>query len=250
VTTKPSRTPTKHPARTTPRHTLADVRRSIRTFADPARAALMARYFHATPGGYGDGDRFIGLTVPQVRTLARRYRDVALADLSRLLESVWHEERLFALIVMVAQYARGTATDRKRLFALYLRKRHRVNNWDLVDVSAPSIVGVHLHGQDTRRLDQLARSIRLWDRRIAMLATFHDIRQGQFVTALRIASALVDDDEDLIHKAVGWMLREIGNRDRAAEEAFLRRHPAMPRTMLRYAIEKFPEPLRQRYLKA
>jgi 3-methyladenine DNA glycosylase AlkD len=111
-------------------------------------------------------------------------------------------------------------------------------------------VGAHLHGQDTRRLDQLARSTRLWDRRIAMLATFHEIRQGQFVTPLRIASALVDDDEDLIHKAVGWMLREIGNRDRAAEEAFLRCHPSMPRTILRYAIEKFPEPLRQRYLKS
>lgn len=222
----------------------------MRSLVDPSRAAAMARYFQATRSGYGKGDRFLGLTVPQVRALARRHRDLSLVDLGRLLDSRWHDERLLALIVMVAQYARGTAIDRNRLFALYIRKRHRVNNWDLVDVSAPYIVGPHLSGRYTRRLDTLARSSSLWDRRIAVLATFHDIRQGRFATPLRIASALVDDHEDLIHKAVGWMLREIGNRDRAAEEAFLRVHPTMPRTMLRYAIEKFPEPLRQRYLRS
>ncbi len=210
----------------------------------------MLGFFRTGAGEYGAGDRFLGLSVPQVRGLARTHAELRLPDVERALDSPWHEERLLALLILVRRYARATATDRDRLFRLYLRKRDRVNNWDLVDVSAAAIVGAHLENRDSRVLDRLARSPSLWDRRIAMIATYHDIRRGLFDNALRVAGMLVADEHDLIHKAVGWMLREVGNRDRAAEEQFLRDHPGMPRTMLRYAIEKFPEPLRRRYLSA
>ncbi|HEX6042241.1 DNA alkylation repair protein, partial [Longimicrobium sp.] len=199
---------------------------------------------------YGEGDRFLGIRVPAVRKLVREFRGTPLDEVAVLLRSAWHEARLTALLLLVDAYARGDAATREAVYRLYLSSTAFINNWDLVDTSAPHVVGAHLAEGDRTELERLARSASLWERRIAMLATQHFIRRGEFGTALRIAEMLVGDGHDLIHKAVGWMLREIGDRDRAAEEAFLRRHlRTMPRTMLRYAIEKFPPDLRRAYLK-
>ena len=222
----------------------------LQQLGNPDDARFLQRFFRTGPGEYGEGDRFLGIRVPVLRSLVREHRGVALDDAAQLLRSPWHEARLFALLLLVDAYRRGTADARDAIYRLYLDHTAYVDNWDLVDTSAPYIVGAHLEAGDRRVLERLARSASLWERRIAMLATQHFIRGGEFGTALRIAEMLVDDGHDLIHKAVGWMLREVGNRDRAAEEAFLRRHHrTMPRTMLRYAIEKFPPELRQSYLR-
>jgi 3-methyladenine DNA glycosylase AlkD len=228
---------------------LSSVRRDLRKLARPDRAKSNAWFFKTGPGEYGAGDRFLGLTVPQLRTIAREYRDMPLKYVVTLLRSPWHEERLLALLIMVGQYARADEATRQAIHQLYLRNTTSINNWDLVDSSAAQIVGAHLELRDRRVLRRLARSESLWERRIAMIATYHYIRQRDFKDALTIAGLLRRDEHDLIHKAVGWMLREIGKRDRGAEERFLRKHArTMPRTMLRYAIEKFPPPLRRRYL--
>lgn len=228
---------------------LASVRRDLRKVARPERAKSNKWFFKTGPGDYGAGDRFLGVTVPQLRTIAREYRNMPLKYVVTLLRSPWHEERLLALLIMVGQYARADASTRQTIHQLYLRNTKAINNWDLVDSSAAQIVGAHLEQSDRRVLQRLARSNSLWERRIAMIATYHYIRQKDFKDALTIAGLLRRDEHDLIHKAVGWMLREIGKRDRRAEERFLEKHAArMPRTMLRYAIEKFPPPLRRRYL--
>ena len=228
---------------------LASVRRDLRKVASPDRAAGHASFFKTGPGEYGAGDRFLGATVPQLRAIAREYRDMPLKYVVKLLQSPWHEERLLALLIMVGQYARADAPTRQTIHQLYLRNTKSINNWDLVDSSAAQIVGAHLEPRDRRVLRRLARSKSMWERRIAMIATYHYIRQRDFKDALTIAGLLRRDEHDLIHKAVGWMLREVGKRDRGAEERFLRKHArTMPRTMLRYAIEKFPQPLRRRYL--
>lgn len=222
----------------------------LHALGDPVHAEFVQGYFRTGPGGYGEGDRFLGIRIPVLRKLVREYRGVPLRTAAGLLRSPWHEARLFALLLLVDAYGRGTVNAREAIYRLYLDSTAYVNNWDLVDTSAPCIVGAHLEAGDRGVLERLARSESLWERRIAIIATQHFIRGGEFHTALRIAERLVDDRHDLIHKAVGWMLREVGNRDRAAEEAFLRRHHrAMPRTMLRYAIEKFPPELRQAYLR-
>jgi 3-methyladenine DNA glycosylase AlkD len=222
----------------------------LHEIGDPDHARFVAGYFRTGPGEYGHGDRFLGIRVPALRALVREYRGASLDAAATLLRSEWHEARLFALLLLADAYKRGDADAREAIYRLYLKNLDRVNNWDLVDLSAPSIVGAHLAEGDRSLLDELARSEVLWERRIAIIATQHLIRKGDFATTLRIAEVLVDDRHDLIHKAVGWMLREVGDRDRGAEEAFLRRHHrTMPRTMLRYAIEKFPPDLRQRYLK-
>jgi 3-methyladenine DNA glycosylase AlkD len=229
--------------------TAASLHRRLLALRDPARAAGVARFFKTGPGEYGAGDRFLGINLPTLRRLARDHRALPLRDVATLLESPWHEERLVALLILVWRYARAEPRERDAIYRLYLRRRARVNNWDLVDLSAEHIVGAHLRDGGPRVLAELARSKRLWDRRIAMLATFHYIKRGEYRPTLRIARALLLDEHDLIHKAVGWMLREVGKRDRAVAEAFLRRHaPRMPRTMLRYATERFPAALRSRYL--
>jgi 3-methyladenine DNA glycosylase AlkD len=228
----------------------AEIEARLHALGKPADAAFLQGFFRTGPGEYGEGDRFLGIRVPVLRKLARELRGLPLDDAAALLRSAWHEARLLALLVLVDAYARGDAEAREAVYRLYLASTRHINNWDLVDTSAPHVVGAHLMGGDRSILDDLARSKSLWERRIAILATQHFIRRGDFGTTLRIAEVLVDDGHDLIHKAVGWMLREVGNRDRAAEEAFLRRHHrTMPRTMLRYAIEKFPPELRQRYLR-
>jgi len=225
------------------------IERRLRALSNPDRAKHSLRFFRTGPGQYGEGDRFLGLTVPQIRAVAREAKDSSLETLEQLLQSPWHESRLLALVVLVEQHRRGDPALREAIFQFYLNSTNRINSWDLVDVSAGEIVGAHLRDGDRALLDRLARSKLLWERRMAMIATSDFIRRGDFRDALRIAAILVGDEHDLIHKAVGWMLREIGNRDRATEEKFLRKYASrMPRTMLRYAIERFPERLRRQYL--
>jgi len=226
------------------------IRAALRSRADPRRATVARSFFKTGPGEYGEGDVFLGLRVPDVRKIALAHRDILLGEIRDLLASPVHEERLLALLVLGARYSRADDGEKKRIFDFYLRQRKRVNNWDLVDLSAPGIVGDFLAARDRTVLHHLAKSRSLWDRRIAIIATLDFIRRGDFSTTLEISKTLVSDEEDLIHKAVGWMLREVGKRNLEAEEKFLRTHcRAMPRTMLRYAIERFPEAKRQRYLR-
>lgn len=229
--------------------TAEHVQRQIRKLANPAQAKLLQRFFKTGPGHYGEGDRFLGLKVPAIRQVARANRELPLTETRRLLRSEYHEDRLAALVILVIQFEKADESERRKIFDLYLANTRFINNWDLVDVSAPRIVGAYLADKDRAVLDHLARSTSLWERRIAVLATFWFIRDGDFADALRIARALLNDEHDLIHKAVGWMLREIGKRDMRAEEAFLHRHcRTMPRTMLRYAIERMPPSRRREYM--
>ena len=221
----------------------------MKALADPMRAAHSQKFFRTGPGQYGAGDRFLGIRVPQVREVATRYRDLDLEEVHELLCNPLHEIRLLALVILVTQFKQTNQAVQKAIYDLYMQNRQWINNWDLVDLSAPTIVGGWLQSRSRATLSRLARSKSLWDRRISVLATFWFIRDGDFDDALSLAEMLLDDNEDLMHKAVGWMLREIGKRDRKVEESFLKLHyKKMPRTMLRYAIEKFPESLRQRYL--
>jgi 3-methyladenine DNA glycosylase AlkD len=230
--------------------TVTAIRSRLRTLANPQIADASRRFFKTRPGQYGHGDRFLGIRVPTLRKFARELRAAPMAVALALLRSPLHEERLLALLVLVSSYARGTPPERQRIYEQYLKHvRKHVNNWDLVDVSAPYIVGAHLEPRDRAELFELARSTSLWERRVAIIATFWFIRRESFDDTLAIAELLLDDREDLIHKASGWMLREVGNRDRAVAERFLRRHCLrMPRTMLRYAIEKLPPRTRRAYL--
>jgi 3-methyladenine DNA glycosylase AlkD len=221
----------------------------LHALGDPQRAQLLQRYFKTGAGEYGEGDVFVGIRVPELRKLARQYRSLAFSETIRLLQSAVHEARLLALLVLVRKYADGDPTGREKIYTGYLGNTRFINNWDLVDVSAEHIVGAHLKSRDRDRLSALAESDLLWERRIAVMATFHFIKQGEFAETLRIAELLLYDTDDLIRKAVGWMLREVGKRDLPAEQSFLRVHyKNMPRTMLRYAVEKFPEGLRLKYL--
>jgi 3-methyladenine DNA glycosylase AlkD len=232
--------------------TVVDVEISarLRQLGDPERARLLQRFFKTGPGQYAEGDRFLGLKVPQVRLLLREYRGLTPTDSLPLLMSPIHEERLFALLALVRCFEKGDVARREQVYTFYLANTERINNWDLVDISAPRIVGGFLLERDRAPLDILAQSANLWERRIAILATFTFISHNQFEEALRIARQLLHDREDLIHKAAGWMLREVGKREMVVEEGFLKEHcRVMPRTMLRYAIEKFPEEKRQMYLK-
>ncbi len=224
----------------------AGIVRSLRTRGDKDRARRVSQYFQVTPGGYGYGDTFLGVPMPVVRTIARQYRSASLVSLEKLLDSRFHEARMCSLIILCHQAERGNRTTASRILRMYLKQRRMINNWDLIDTSAPTIVGPFL----TRaRGESLIRSRRVWDRRIALLATQFQIRERRFGLALHLLRHVLDDHEDLIQKAAGWMLREIGNRDRNVLRMFLdRHHHAMPRTMLRYAIEKLPGPMRRSYM--
>jgi 3-methyladenine DNA glycosylase AlkD len=227
----------------------ADITSAIKALGDPDIARHSQRFFRTGMGEYGEGDRFVGIRVPVVRQQVRRYRDASLRTLTALLKSPWHEIRLFALLSLVDRFQRGDTGQQRAVFDIYMRHLRYVNNWDLVDSSAHLIVGPWLETRSRKRLHRMATSQHLWTRRIAMMSTYHYIRGNDFTDALAIAEVLLDDDHDLIHKVVGWMLREIGNRDRRVEEDFLTsRYRHMPRTMLRYAIEKFPERRRKAYL--
>lgn len=229
---------------------LPEVRSRLARLGDRRRARELQRFFKTGPGEYGEGDRFLGARVPDLRSLAREYVDVSLSALRTLLRSRVHEERLMALLVLEQKYSRGRDSEKERIYRLYLDNTRYVNNWDLVDLSAGKIVGDFLIDRDRTVLRELAASENIWERRIAIIATSAFIRIGDYSYTLKVADMLLEDEEDLIHKAVGWMLREVGKRDPRAEERFLKpRYRRMPRTMLRYAIERFPEPKRQRYLK-
>jgi 3-methyladenine DNA glycosylase AlkD len=227
--------------------TAADVQRALRKLASPKNAVGAARFFKCGRGEYGEGDVFIGVTVPEQRRIAKRFGTLPLRETEKLLRSRIHEDRLTALFILVHQ-SRDDAV-REQIRRSYLKHLKHVNNWDLVDSSAEYIIG---NGGGMPLLEKLAASSHLWSRRIAVIATCHDIKRGSAKATLRIAERLVADDHDLIHKAVGWMLREVGKRvDREALRGFLSRHAArMPRTMLRYAIEHLPQPEREKWMRA
>ncbi|MFU8875032.1 DNA alkylation repair protein [Micromonospora sp. SL4-19] len=230
--------------------TTADVRHELASLADPRRAEGVSRFLQMTPGGYGEGDRAIGVSVPEQRRVAGRYwRDLSLAETVTLLKSGVHEERLTSLFILVRKFTKGDEAERGRIFSIVLSNTGHINNWDLVDSSAPYIVGPWLIDKDRSVLDRLAGSSLVWDRRTAIMATFAFIKAGSFQWTFRLSERLLRDPHDLVHKAVGWMLREVGNRDRAAEEEFLAGcYRVMPRVMLRYAIEKFEPQRRREYL--
>lgn len=227
---------------------LNELRQETRSLANPEKAKILSRFFKTGKGEYGEGDQFLGITVPQSRVLARKYSGMLLQEVAELLKSTFHEERLVALLILVRKYQKGDEKQKSDIFSFYLNSTHWINNWDLVDQSADKIIGAGLR-DDRGILYSLARSENLWERRIAMIATFHFIRKNDFKDTFKIAELLLSDRHDLIHKAVGWMLREVGKRDPEAQEAFLREHyRKMPRTMLRYAIEKFSEDRRKFYM--
>ena len=229
-----------------------EVRKELKSMADPDKAAILQRYFKTGLGQYGEGDIFIGVMVPQSRKVAKKFSQLQLVEVKMLLYSHIHEERLVALLILVWRYSSALSSreEKEEIVKFYLDNIKQVNNWDLVDLSAPNILGVHLIDRDRRLLYRLARLENVWERRIAILATYHFIRNGDFSDTLKIAEMLLQDRHDLIHKAAGWMLREVGKRDVASEEAFLEKHHSvMPRTMLRYAIERLPESKRRCYKK-
>lgn len=229
--------------------TLQALRKEIRAAADPNIAEHSARFFKTGKGEYGEGDRFLGVRVPVIRKLVKRNMPLSQQDLLALLRSSYHEERLAALVGLVTLYERSGADERQQIYRQYLKNTGYINNWDLVDCSAHQIVGGYLLERDKKPLYRLVESKNLWERRIAIIATFFFIKQGRFEDTLKLSELLLQDQEDLIHKAVGWMLRELGKQGRELEEQFLQKYyRRMPRTMLRYAIEKFPEPLRKGYL--
>jgi 3-methyladenine DNA glycosylase AlkD len=227
-----------------------DIRKRLLDLENKEKAKTLQRFFKTGPGEYGEGDIFLGVMVPQLRKLSKEYGELDLGEVERLLKSSVHEERLLALLILIRKYNRGDKAEKKKIYGLYLKSTRWINNWDLVDLSAPNIVGDFLMKRSREPLYRLACSPSLWERRIAILATFQFIKSHQFDETLRIGKILISDQEDLIHKSVGWMLREVGKRDSAAEESFLReQYRQMPRTMLRYAIERFPAAQRELFVK-
>ena len=227
-----------------------EIRAALQSLADPEKIKIYAGYFKTGPGDYGEGDRFYGVSVPKIRKIVRAHRQTAEGEILKLLRSPYHEERLTALLILVEQYRRGDASRKKTVYEFYLANTSWINSWDLVDATAHHIVGDHVSGNDRSVLTKLALSESLWERRIAMISTGYFIRRGESREALHIAALLVNDPHDLIHKAVGWMLREVGKRcSMESECSFLDKYAAvMPRTMLRYAIERFPQKLKAKYM--
>ena len=222
----------------------------MRKLANKEIAEHSQRFFKTGKGQYGEGDIFLGIRVPVLRKIAKKFRRISLAEVSKLLESKFHEERLLSILMLVNLFKSGDEDDQELIYELYLDKTKFINNWDIVDISAGNIVGEFLFAKDKAPLYRLVFSENLWERRIAIVATFYFIRNDEFDDTLKIAEILFTDKEDLIHKAVGWMLREVGKRVIEIEEEFLEEHYLkMPRTMLRYAIERFPETRRKMYLK-
>ena len=227
-----------------------NIQKELKRLGNKEYAARLRKYFKTGKGEYGEGDRFLGIRVPVLRKLVKKYRKISIGEVSELLKSQFHEERLFSLLVLVDIFKTANNEDKKIIYTLYLSNTKFINNWDLVDASAGYIVGAYLLTRDKKPIYMLARSKILWERRISIMSTLHFIEYNKFVDSLNIAEILLDDEEDLIHKAVGWMLREIGKRDFELVERFLGKYyKSMPRTMLRYAIEKFPEEKRKGYLK-
>ena len=230
--------------------TVHRIRTKLQRLGNKQRAKVSQGFFKTGPGEYGEGDVFLGIKVPDLRKLAKECQDITVKEVKQLVRSAIHEERLLALFMLIGAYSKGDESARESIYSLYLKNTQFVNNWDLVDGSAEHIVGAFLMDKSKRPLYRLAQSKNLWERRISIMSTFYFIKRNEFSETLKIAKMLITDKEDLIHKAVGWMLREVGKRHLETEEKFLEDHyKKMPRTMLRYAIERFPEPKRQRYLK-
>lgn len=230
---------------------LDPLRSDLQKLADKKKAKLLARYFKTGEGEYAEGDIFLGITVPAQRSIAKKYKDLNIEEIRVLLKSKIHEERLVGLLILVQQFKRADENEKAKIFNFYLSNVDGVNNWDLVDLSAPNIVGGYLIIKKKMRsiLTKLGKSKNLWERRIAVVSTFAFMKEKEFEPSIRIAELLISDKNDLIHKAVGWMLREVGKADTNVLEEFLRRHyKVMPRTMLRYAIEKFDDKKRKFYL--
>jgi len=226
---------------------LDDLKLDLRKESDSEKAKILQRFFKTGKGEYGEEDIFLGITVPKQRQIAIKYESLALKDIQLLLKSKIHEERLTALLILVNNYKKSE--NKSEIYDFYLKNTKNINSWDLVDLSAQVIIGTYLEDKDRSILYKLAKSSNLWERRIAIISTFHFIKNNDFSDALKIAEILLNDKHDLIHKAVGWMLREIGKRDISVLENFLKKnYHSMPRTMLRYAIEKFPEKKRKMYL--
>ncbi len=228
------------------------LRKELRSLKDPKKADFLARYFKTGKGQYAEGDIFLGgITTVTARKISKKYQSLPLSDVEKLLSSKFHEERWVALGIFGLQYAKADPPMKKKLYEFYLQNTKYINNWDLVDGSADRIVGNYIleNPREIKVLDKLVKSKNLWERRISIMATFAFIKKDMFEKTLEISEKLLNDKEDLIHKATGWMLREVGKRDRKIEEVFLKKYvKIMPRTMLRYSIEKFPEDLRKRYL--
>lgn len=229
---------------------LKKLQKELRKCASKEKAKILQGFFKTGPGEYGEGDIFLGVQVPHIRNIVKRYIYLSLSEVRILLRSKIHEERLAALLIIILQFNRSSYAAKKIIYGFYLKNTAYINNWDLVDLSAPHIVGAYLIDKDKSTLYQLAKSKALWQRRIAIVSTFNFIRNNQFADTLRIAKILLTDKEDLLHKATGWMLREVGKRDTGILENFLSKHHRdMPRTMLRYAIERLPVSKRRAYLK-
>jgi 3-methyladenine DNA glycosylase AlkD len=229
---------------------LNELKKELQRNSDKGQAALLQRFFKTGKGEYGEGDVFLGIKVPVQRSIAKKYRELELDELQQLLDSKIHEHRMSALFILMDKNKKAGPAERKQIFDFYLKNTKNINNWDLVDLSAPNIVGDYLLDKDRAVLYRLARSNLLWDRRISILATFAFIRNKEWEDSLTIAELLLKDEHDLMHKATGWMLRELGKRvSQEKEEEFLKKHyKKMPRTMLRYAIEKFDEKKRMFYM--
>jgi len=223
---------------------------NLEALANPEAALFAQRFFKTGPGEYAEVDLFRGIRVPVLRKMVPSLDGTPLPEVIWLLESAFHEDRLLALLLLMRRFAKGNDAVRQHIHELYLAHTRYINNWDLVDISSQYLVGAFLHSRDSALLYELAASPSLWERRIAITATFHFIRKGEFDDTLALAELLLNDPQELLHKATGWMLREVGKRDLPTLESFLQRHYSrMPRVMLRYAIERFPEELRLRYLR-
>jgi 3-methyladenine DNA glycosylase AlkD len=228
---------------------LDQLKRDLAQLQDSERAKNLSWFFKTGKNQYGEGDIFLGIPVPEQRKVAKNYVDLSLEELQELLDSKIHEHRFTSLVILISKYQKAKESGKKEIFDFYLRNTKNVNNWDLVDLSAPRIFGDYLLHRERSILYKLAKSDCLWERRISILSTFKFIDNNNFEDALNISELLLNDEHDLIHKAVGWALREIGKKDQNVEEQFLAKHYLhMPRTMLRYAIEKFDEQKRKKYL--
>jgi 3-methyladenine DNA glycosylase AlkD len=226
---------------------LEKIKKDLSQLGNPEKAKKLMGFFKTGKGQYGEGDLFLGISVPQQRKIAKKYNDLSFQEIQELLNSKIHEHRLTALLILISKYEKAPDSGKEEIFSFYLKNTKKINNWDLVDLSAPKIVGDYLLNRNRSILYDLAISNNLWERRISILSTFQFIRNNDFDEALNISELLLSDKHDLIHKAVGWMLREIGKRNQEVEENFLKKYcTQMPRTMLRYAIEKF-EPKRRKY---
>ena len=229
---------------------LNQIKDELRKCADPEKAKILSGFFKTGKGQYGEGDLFLGITVPEQRRIAKQYSDITLEEVQALLSGSMHEYRLVALLILIGKYRKSDEEGKREIFEFYLDHTKHINNWDLVDLSAGCILGEYLGDKDRSILYKLAKSDNLWERRIAVISTFTFIKNNRFEDTLRISEMLLNDTHDLIHKAVGWMLREVGKRDLRAEEGFLKKHyQKMPRAMLRYAIERFGDEKKRYYLK-